>query len=103
MTKPDDIPQDVWDAVYFLDWVRGDGWPLALPPKEVAARAIMSARAEEREACAKIADDREAICADAVAKVEAGELYQGIPTAAATESCARLEAAHIARLIRNRP
>jgi hypothetical protein len=114
MTKPDDIDQDAWDtgarmAGEYLSWLHAGNSAGHLSEHAVSAmadtiaRAIMSARAEEREACAKIADDREAICADAVAKVEAGELYQGIPTAAATESCARLEAAHIARLIRNRP
>jgi hypothetical protein len=52
------------------------------------------------EACAKVADTRADICADAVAKIDAGELYQDIPTAKATENCARMEAVHIASLIR---
>jgi hypothetical protein len=55
MAKPDDIPQDVWDA--------------ALEPSEkayiafrydeaqaIVARAMMAAAAKEREACALIAD-----------------------------------------------
>ncbi len=54
------------------------------------------------EDAAKVADDRAAICFDAVAKIEAGTLYPNRPRAetAATERCAGMEAAHIARSIR---
>jgi hypothetical protein len=40
--KPDDIPQDVWDAARKLGFLRG---------REIIARAIMA----ERERCAQIA------------------------------------------------
>lgn len=55
MTKPDDIDQDAWEKTG--DWAE---WYCADPfrtVEETIARAIMSARAEEREACAKIAED----------------------------------------------
>lgn len=96
-SKPDDVPNSVWVSALNAgkSATDNDGFVRI-------ARAILAAKAEEREACAKIADEREAICADAVAKIDAGELYLGIPTAAATEGCARLEASHIARLIRKR-
>lgn len=70
MTKPDDIPQDVWDAatsgrskaiLSITNWVIGG---MAGPDEPhnhaldmIFARAIMDARAEEREACALIAAD----------------------------------------------
>lgn len=66
-------------------------------------QTIASALAAEREACAKIAEERAAICADAVAKIDAGQLYAGMQHARATEECARLEASHIACLIRREP
>ena len=91
--KPDDIPQDVFHAALSAT---DSPFPGDI---ERIARAIMA----EREACARIADEREAICADAVSKVDTGNLYAGNPTAKATEECARLEAAHIARLIRRNP
>jgi hypothetical protein len=96
MGKPDDIPQDVWDKVAELVWSPKDDDFTAI------ARAILAAKAEEREACAQLADERANICADAVTKINAGELYKDVPLAAATESCAGLEASHIARLIRKR-
>lgn len=53
MSKPDDIPQDVWDmAANTLDDHAYN--PLRVIP---IARAIMAAKAEEREACAKLVDD----------------------------------------------
>jgi hypothetical protein len=61
--KPEDIPQDVWDAAEFVGeaihgrHVRGwVSWPLITasgpPPQEIVARAIMA----ERERCAAVAD-----------------------------------------------
>lgn len=59
MSKPDDIPKDVWDATDVIaepllgrherGWVM---WPLVWPAREIAARAVMA----ERERCAKIAE-----------------------------------------------
>ena len=63
MTKPDDIDQDAWDkAGGVIRWISdffADGLSRSekTEAKEEIARAIMSARAEEREACAKIAED----------------------------------------------
>lgn len=95
-SKPDDIPDDIWTA---------SGRAMGSPhfnrdtTRKRVARSLMA----EREACAVIADERAAICADAVAEIEAGRLYKDIPTARATEDCARAEAEHIARLIRRDP
>lgn len=58
MTKPDDIPQDVWEAaenaVYRFcnkHHLWGDlGFDRAVDLHETIARAIMAAKAEEREA-----------------------------------------------------
>ena len=45
MSKPEDIPQGVWDkAVVIAD--------ASEPSTETLARAILAAKAEEREACA---------------------------------------------------
>lgn len=52
--------------------------------------------AAERESCAKIADERAAVCLDA-----ANNYYHGAPEKA-TERCAHHEAVHIASLIRAR-
>lgn len=96
-------------ALDYVDWlgrdkVDGDAEHVLT---NVVSLALIQAyeRGQEsmRERAAVAADEREAICADAVAKIEAGELYVGIATAKATEECARLEAAHIARLIRSLP
>lgn len=47
MSKPQDIPQEVWDlAARFMERAYPYG------AKEFAARAIMAAKAQEREACA---------------------------------------------------
>lgn len=53
MTKPDDIPQDIWDAavkswnsIYYTLMEEGG-------PEEVIARAFMAAKAEEREIIGK--------------------------------------------------
>lgn len=107
MTKPADIDQATWDKaesafdLMLCNCIEASGTTerLRADSIEPLARAILA----ERERCAKIADEREAICADAVAKIKAGELYTGLPTAQATEECARLEANHIARLIRGEP
>jgi hypothetical protein len=54
MSKPEDIPQDVWDTAIrvattseFTERVKG------------IARTILAAKAEEREACARIAEDQD--------------------------------------------
>lgn len=56
MSKPEDIPQDVWgDAEYHVTGprpTRDDEWETV----EMLARAIMAAKAEEREACARVAE-----------------------------------------------
>lgn len=55
MKKPDDIPQDAWDEVdVWANWYVAD--PLRTV-EEAIARAILAAKAEEREACALVADD----------------------------------------------
>ena len=65
MTKPDDIDHDAWEKAIGVELslftrVRG---AIGDIPNLVAvasiARAIMSARAEEREACAIIAEDED--------------------------------------------
>lgn len=97
--RPDDVPEDIWDdarKALSLNFI------VPIPSLEVAisvARALMAGR----EADAAMADHRAAICADAVAKIDAGQLYKNSPTARATEDCARMEAEHIARLIRRDP
>lgn len=65
MSKPEDIPQDVWDAAYnpvhtFFNnhhlW--GDLGPDQVSDlREIIARAMMSAAAKEREACAQLSDE----------------------------------------------
>lgn len=104
MSKPYDIPKDVMKSAANVVVSLGIGGttnpnPDGFAVRDAVARAILA----ERGRCAKVADDRAAICADAVAKIEAGDLYPGIPTARASETCARMEAEHIARLIRNGP
>lgn len=68
MTKPSDIPQDVWDEAdavgeaihgrHERGWVC---WPLVShagrPAQEIVARAILDAKAEENEACAQVCID----------------------------------------------
>jgi hypothetical protein len=56
MTKPDDIDQDAWEKAH-----RSIRSMTSRPMSEIdvasaIARAIMSARAEEREACARLAE-----------------------------------------------
>lgn len=47
MSKPEDIPQDIWDKAEAC--FTGNSWnPLGI---ERVARAILAAKAEEREAC----------------------------------------------------
>lgn len=63
MSKPEDIPQDVWNvaeakAIDYLNWFGAalksdDQYVLA----QTIARAILAAKAEEREACAQVADE----------------------------------------------
>lgn len=48
MTKPDDIPQDVWDKARSV--IEAE---LGYHPQVIVARAIMA----EREACAKVASE----------------------------------------------
>lgn len=57
-TRPDDIPQDVWDAAekpYFricLDIEAGQHWDI----RPTIARAILAAKAEEREAIIQLCE-----------------------------------------------
>jgi hypothetical protein len=53
MTKPEDIPQSVWDVAKVL--VFGEYFTESAGIAEVA-RAILAAKAEEREACELIAE-----------------------------------------------
>lgn len=51
--RPSDVPQNIWDEAERLDVETSAFNPSAA---EIIARAIMAAKAEEREACATIAD-----------------------------------------------
>lgn len=55
MTKPDDIPQDVWDAANDMaaEWLMPGGEGHTMASNDIA-RAIMA----EREACALVAEER---------------------------------------------
>lgn len=66
MSKPEDIPQDVWDkSIALMQGIPADfSWDGFEDAKsnhacaaEEVARAIMDAKAEEREACAAVADE----------------------------------------------
>ena len=64
MSKPEDIPQDVWDAAWNVEVVadfsfdgQTGGTREQHETAENIARAIMAATLEEREACAVIASD----------------------------------------------
>ena len=68
MSKPDDISQAVWDAADLVgEKIHGRHergfvmWPLISedgnPAQAIIARAITAAVAEEREACAGVADE----------------------------------------------
>ena len=90
MTKPDDIDQDAWEKAWSIvsDIQMKDikdglpaGWEVFASIDRIA-RAIMSAKAEEREACAKVALK-----------------HAGLDHAANT----RFVAGNIAAAIRNRP
>lgn len=66
MSKPDDIPQDVWEVarnVYGSLWAQQSNSEIGGTEREEdvidIARAILAAKAEEREACAKAADNEE--------------------------------------------
>jgi len=93
--RPEGIPEDVWTIA---------GRVLGSPSfkRETVRARIARALLAQIEDCAKVADEREAICAEAVEMVCAGTLYPDIPTAAATENSARMEASHIAGLIRKK-
>lgn len=65
MSKPQDIRQDVWDkAMSFLEaspmvsipCTSDDRCHLINDPQTAIARAILAAKAEEREACAVVAE-----------------------------------------------
>jgi len=57
MTRPDDIPQDVWDIA--IDATQGFDGPTSqcIAVCVIVSRAILSAKAKEREACAQMAWD----------------------------------------------
>lgn len=62
MSKPDDIPQDVWNkAVSALDGSYSYDDEVATGQ---VARAILAAKGEEREECAKIAEDKDHVLGD---------------------------------------
>ena len=65
MSKPEDIPQDAWDAAFNampLLLIRNyDRSPIVLVLHVNIARAILAAKAEEREACATDAEERHRI------------------------------------------
>lgn len=63
MSKPEDIPQDVWDAAWNVEVVadfsfdgQTGGTIEQHETAENIARAILAATLAEREACAEIAD-----------------------------------------------
>ena len=64
------------------------------------AALIQKTRADAIEECAGIADRRARACALTIALIRAGRLWRNNPNARASENCARLEAVHIASLIR---
>lgn len=49
MSKPEDIPQDVWDKTY--EWAAAFNADPFMTVGDVVARAIMAAKAEERREC----------------------------------------------------
>lgn len=60
MSKPDDITQEVWDEAKGVNdnlWALTDTDERYEQDTEVIARAIMAAIAQEREECAKVADN----------------------------------------------
>lgn len=65
MTKPDDIPQDVWDVAYgkallFVQWLVPAPTDYVQAEHVLAvsfARAIMAAKAEELSACVSIVQE----------------------------------------------
>jgi hypothetical protein len=71
MSKPEDIPQDVWDAAFKACNAKFDPYSRAYVAD--IARAIMAAKAEEREAILAIAD---------VGHWEARSAPEGVPMAA---------------------
>lgn len=78
MSKPDDIPQDIWDAaeIATIGWVRteDDGSPEATFDNFV--NAIARAILDERDRCWKIAycayDRKTEICSRIVRKIRSG-------------------------------
>ncbi len=69
MSKPEDIPQDVWDVAVNLAsslYLNTDDEGRAYIPSDefpTVARTIMAAKAEEREACATIIQEN-MLCSD---------------------------------------
>lgn len=58
MSRPDDVPEDVWGAVrnvLGLDMLPSDNTMFEVPP-ELIARAILAEREAQKERDAKIAD-----------------------------------------------
>ena len=80
MNRPNNIPQDVWDAAdavaepllgrHERGWVM---WPLVWPAQEIAARAIMA----ERERCALITfaayERKSELCSKIIRRIRSGE------------------------------
>ena len=54
MTKPDDIPQDVWETA--VGWATAEAQMTAGRP--VVAHAVARAIMAEREACARVSEER---------------------------------------------
>jgi hypothetical protein len=101
MTKPDDIDQDAWEKAWSIvsDIQMKDikdglpaGWEVFASIDRIA-RAIMSARAAEREACALTAETCTLIV----------NLAPGLADGAAAASGAAAAIQQIAAAIRNRP
>lgn len=96
MTKPDDIDHDAWEKAKV-----GVRSMTSRPMSEfdvasTIARAIMSAKAEEREACAQVADSL-------AEKRRATEEARGFGPATAKPIANQFWCEEIAAAIRNRP
>ena len=57
MARPDDIPEDVWEAAVYRSSYVACSHAVYLEVRECVARAIMAGRKAERERCANIAFD----------------------------------------------
>lgn len=90
MTKPDDVPQDVWDAAAEC-FAAGD-WPLWLVDEERHAAHVSMARAimAEREACALVAAGFNAVTILPFGSVDDNECAQAGQDYAADEIEARI-------------